>query len=68
MKTKADALKEIIWDATRTRRATRTSYKRVVKAMQIFGLTQEEQLDVLRTLEYVNYRTGELHEFCRDDK
>lgn len=68
MKTKEDALKEIIWDATRSRRATRTSYKRVVKAMKILGLTDQEQHGILRTLEYVSYTTGELYPWCLDQK
>lgn len=49
--TKEGALRTIIYDAG-SHRMTRTSYNRVVKAMTILGLTPEEQLGILRTLEY----------------
>lgn len=60
--TKEDALRTIIWDATSRRSTSRTSYNRVVKAMKVLGLTDEEQLGILRTLEYTDYKTGLVRE------
>lgn len=59
--TKEGALRTIIWDAN-SDRMSRTSYNRVVKAMKVLGLTDEEQLGILNTLEYTDYKTGLVRE------
>ena len=61
---KAQALIEIVRDA-RKDRASASSYRRVVKALKVLGLSTPHIRHVLEHLEYVNSATGEPHPWTK---
>lgn len=61
MKTKIQAIREIIWDAN-NKKPSKTSLKRVRQAGKILGLTDEEQIQLENVLDYRGFSTNELYQ------
>jgi hypothetical protein len=51
--TKGDAVNAIIFDA-RADRSSPTSYRRMLRALRVLGLTEEEQQEALWHLDYLD--------------
>jgi hypothetical protein len=62
--TKIAALRELQLDFARTTQRTRTSYARQRKAMEALDLSPEDIAEMMKFLDYHDYRTGEPYKWC----